>query len=157
MRRKAVTLTELLIGIAIMAILAGAMSLSQGTFGKQTAKREAERVAGYIQAKLLASDRTHDGLWFVIDEHRISVKRGRTLDEAVSKDQDLEANTDCSFTKIKLRYRTTPHPKITLAEKNYKEISPDSSAKVVQGTLPGYRITVKGADGNTCDVVIGTN
>lgn len=151
MRRKAVTLTELLIGIAVMAILAGAMSLNQGTFGKQTAKREADRVAGYIQAKLLDSDRTHDGLWFVIDEHRITVKRGRTLSEAISKDQDLEANTDCSFSTIKLRYRTDE------VKYAYKEISADSSVKVVQGTLPGYRITVKGADGNTCYVVIGTN
>ncbi len=155
MRRKAVTLSELLIGIAVMAILAGAMSLNQGTFGRTTAKREADRVAGYIQAKLLDSDRTHDGLWFTVDEHKISVLRGRNTTKAINKDQPLEANTDCSFTTIKLRYRTDP-PSLH-RERSYKEISADSSAKVVQGTLPGYRITVKGADGNTCDVVIGSN
>ena len=151
MRRKAVTLTELLIGIAILGILAASMSLSNNTFSRQTAKREAERVAGYIQAKLLDSDRTHDGLWFTVDEQKILLLRGRTLDDAVSKDQPLEASTECSFTAIKLRYRTDKD------KYAYKEISPDSSAKVVQGDLPGYRITVSGADGKTCDVVIGDN
>ena len=152
MMRKAVTLTELLIGIAVLSILAGTMSLSNNAFNRQTAKREAERVAAYIQAKILASDRTHDGLWFTIDDKTISLRRGISFDVAVSKDQPLEANTDCSFsTKTKkLRYRASTPSK-------YQEISPDSSAKVVQGTLPGYRITINGADGKSCDVVIGTN
>ena len=62
MRRKALTLTEVLTGLAILSILAGVMTLNSATVGQQTARREAERVAAFFRAHMLRARLTHDVL-----------------------------------------------------------------------------------------------
>ena len=49
MKRRAFTLTELLISMLVMAILAGAAILNIDAMGRQSAQREAEKVAAFIR------------------------------------------------------------------------------------------------------------
>lgn len=58
--RKAFTLTELVVGIMVMAITYAAMSLSSSA-AKQTAQHEAERLAAYIFRTIQKADRIHTG------------------------------------------------------------------------------------------------
>ena len=58
--RKAFTLTELVVGIMVMAITYAAMSLSSSA-AKQTAQHEAERLAAYIFRTIQKADRIHKG------------------------------------------------------------------------------------------------
>lgn len=69
MRRRAVTLTELTVGIAILSLLAGAFTLSPNLWS-QTAKREAERLAAKITALTRTADRTKIDFTLNIDRGR---------------------------------------------------------------------------------------
>ena len=58
MRRNAFTLTELVIAILILGIMAAAMTLSTGS-AKQTAKMEAERIVTQLYRLIEYANRTH--------------------------------------------------------------------------------------------------
>ena len=58
MRRNAFTLTEVVIAILVLGIMAGAMSLSPGS-SKQTGKREAERIVTQLYRLIETANRKH--------------------------------------------------------------------------------------------------
>ena len=58
MKRKAFTLTEILIALLILTITAAAMTLSPSA-SKQTAKREAERIVTQLYRLIEIANRTH--------------------------------------------------------------------------------------------------
>ena len=150
--RKGVTLTELLIGITIMSILAGVMTLNGNTIGQQTARREADRVAAFFRAHLNRANMTHDVVWFtVVDDdtpNRIDVQIGTDRNNPLKTDK-LEAREKCSFS-------TSYH--MLVYNKNgagfYKTISADASVDIGPETAGMYCLTVIGADGKTCTVRI---
>ena len=73
MMRKAVTLTELLIGIALLGILAGAFALSPNLW-RHNAKREAERLAAKLTAMTLKADRTRTNFTLQIDRNLVKIE-----------------------------------------------------------------------------------
>ena len=58
MRRKAFTLTEIVIAILVLGIMAAAMTLSPGS-AKQSAKREADRIVAQLYRLIEYANRTH--------------------------------------------------------------------------------------------------
>lgn len=63
--RQGVTLIELLVGIVVLAVLAGAMTLRPWTF-KQTAKNEAEKIAAVLRARTTEASRKGRGFTLTI-------------------------------------------------------------------------------------------
>ena len=76
MRHKGITLLETLIAITIMSIMSGVMALSSATVGQQSARREAERVAAFIQGHINRENIAKRGLWFQVEEDNIQVWHG---------------------------------------------------------------------------------
>ncbi len=154
--RKGVTLTELLIGITIMSILAGVMTLNGNTIGQQTARREADRVAAFFRAHLNRANMTHDVVWFTVtvDEtpNHIEARTGIYFASPLKTDK-LEAREKCSFTpKLYLIYNTS---KEMVANTNrYYMITANASVDIGPATADMHCITVTGADGKTCTVRI---
>ncbi|MBQ3653334.1 MAG: type II secretion system protein [Synergistaceae bacterium] len=92
MRRRAVTLTELTVGIAILSLLAGAFTLSPNLWS-YTAKREAERLAAKITALTREADRRR--INFVLDIDKTVMKIEWKGKKSVLK--RFEASTGCSY------------------------------------------------------------
>ena len=165
MRRKALTLTEVLTGLAILSILAGVMTLNSATVGQQTARREAERVAVFLQTHILRANLTRDVLWLTVDNsatpNTITAATGKASDTLL-KTETLEAREKCSFSpalklvhNFNLIYRTDDNTR------DHTKISADASIDIgpvmaSEGNdIPGwYRLTVKGADEKYCNVLI---
>ena len=151
MMRKGVTLTELLIGITIMSILAGVMTLNGNTIGQQTARREADRVAAFFRAHLNRANMTHDVVWFTVTPNRIDVQIG---DERTSplKTDKLEASEKCSFPTSSTSFKRLVYNKNNAGE--YGTIHADASVDIGPATAGLHCLTVTGADGRTCTVRI---
>ena len=69
--RRAFSLVELLICMLIMAIMASTVMLSMDA-NKQTAKKEAEKLAAYLHDLMRKSDRTHKAFKIENDSNGIS-------------------------------------------------------------------------------------
>lgn len=153
MKKVAFTLTEVLVAITIMSIMAGVMALTSATVGQQTAKREAERVAAFIQGHISRENIAQRGLWFEIKTDSIEVWHGlKGNTNAVPK---LNANQGCSYgaSTTKLCYnigKTT-----LLNQSSWKLISADSTVVTEEGTNGQHYIRVQGADNKFLNVIIG--
>ena len=147
MRRKAMTLAEVLTGLMILAVLAGVMTLNSNTIGQQTARREADRVAAFFRAHLQRANMTREILWFTVS----TTKTPNTIEASTDKHKDtLKAMEKCSFSTStnKLVYNKSD-------EYTYKTISDDALVDVVeQKQGNAYYVEVKGADGQSCFVRI---
>ena len=154
-RHKAFTLTETLVGLTVMTILAGVMTLSANSIGKQTAKREADRAAAYLQAHLRRADARNDILWIRInkDDNNIEIKTGPVYEDAKPK-TPLKASKECSYlNKLRLIYNV---PKAQSVKGTlYSLISHDASVIASSNSGGQYSFGVKGADGKTYNVLIG--
>ena len=156
MARKAFTLTELLIGMAIMAVMAASVSLSARHYGIQTAKHEAERTAAYIQTHLRRADKTHDVLWLAVTSDKIEVKTGKDNAKAKLKSPSFEVRTGCSFAANV--YLVCNAKSITINGRQYKEVSPYAAVNLSTSASTDsdkQTITVNGADGEKYYVIIG--
>ncbi len=155
MTRKAFTLTELLVGIAIMAILAASASMSARHFSSQTAKHEAERTAAYIQTHLRRADKTHDVLWFDVTAQGIEVRTGKDNDKADLVSPSFEVRTGCSFSQTK--YLVCNKESGRYSRHDYTEIAAYAPvvASADKGSGSQQTITVNGADGEVYYVIIG--
>lgn len=67
MKRRAFTMIELLVGIAVLAVLAGAFALSP-KIGRQTARREAERIYSLLNKYISRAERTHKNFKIVFTQ-----------------------------------------------------------------------------------------
>ena len=72
MKRSAMTLTELIVGVAILTLLAGVTHLSPDLY-KHTAKREAERVYAKLSQCMLEADRTHISFILEVESGRLKI------------------------------------------------------------------------------------
>ena len=133
-RRRAFTLTEQLVGILVMTILS-AVELISPRVATQTAKREAERVRAYLYRVIQAADRR--GINFNLDTFKdyISVKwMGKSKYE-----ETFKPPYGCTYSdNLPGKYNVITY-----------------NAKNMQFNAGGT-ITVKGADGKTCSVIIAS-
>ena len=75
MRRRAFTLTEVVVSILVMGIMASAIVLSSSS-SKQTAKSEAERAAALIGRLIERADRTRSAFWLDVKNDRLEIRTG---------------------------------------------------------------------------------
>ena len=75
-KRKALSIIELLVAITIMAVIASSLALAPQT-GKQTAKREAERIAAYLIGLTHEFGRNRQN--FELDLANSNLPRGRAF------------------------------------------------------------------------------
>ena len=160
MKHRAFTLTELLIGMLILTVTAGVFYLDSDALGRQTAKREAERAAMYIQSHMRRTDVTQDVLWIRITSDDIELKNGmfaakNDYDNAkVVEGQKFEAMPGCRFQSD----WCLVYPKNTeqnLGTMIFKPIPSGASINTGTGTAGKYCITVNGADGQEYNILIG--
>ena len=155
MKKVAFTLTEVLVAITIMSIMAGVMALTSATVGQQTAKREAERVAAFIQGHISRENIAQRGLWFEIKTDSIEVWHGlKGNTNAVPK---LNANQGCSYgpSTAKLCYNIRENILLKGDMSLWKLISADSTVVTEEGTNGQHYIRVQGADNKFLNVIIG--
>ena len=148
---RAFTLTEVLVAVAVMSIMAGVMALNSSTVGQQTAKREAERVAAFIQGHISRENIAKRGLWFQVNENNIQVWNGLKNKEQELK--PLNANQGCVYTitSSKLCYRIRESVKPS----EWELIADDSTVVTDSGTNGQHCIKIEGADKKYSNVIIG--
>ena len=151
--RRAFTLTEVLVAVAVMSIMAGVMALNSSTVGQQTAKREAERVAAFIQGHISRENIARRGLWFQVNGNNIQVWNG--LQTNSQELPPLNAKQGCVYTidKTKLCYRI----KQTAIPAGWNSIEDDSTVVTDSGINGQHYIQIQGADKKSLNVIIGRN
>lgn len=155
MKKAAFTLTEVLVAIAIMSIMAGIMALNSASVGQQSAQKEAERVAAFIQGHITRENIAQRGLWFEVKPDSIEVWHGlKGNTNAVPK---LNANQGCSYgsSTAKLCYNIRENILLSSNMSSWKLISTDSTVVTEEGTNGQHYIRVQGADNKSLNVIIG--
>ena len=156
MRHKGITLLETLIAITIMSIMAGVMMLSSATVGQQSARREAERVAAFIQGHISRANIAMRGLWFDVNEDNIRVGYGFTHNQQQIQSPDFKANTGCKYSPKQLFYNVQSQESQTTAKSHgWSMISQDSTVVTDTEANGQHCITVTGADNKSLNVIIG--
>ena len=97
MRRRAFTLTEVVVAILILGIMAAAITLSPNS-AKQTAKMEAERIAAVISGLIDSAERTHGRFWFIPSSNEIYIAHTKEYYSSTPKEKlDFKVSGGCSF------------------------------------------------------------
>ena len=141
MKRRAVSIVELSIGIALLILLASQVSLSTNLY-KQTPKREAERLAKKLSSLMLKADKTQTHFKVEIESDHMFIvwntNETSLVTEAARKKftETFPASSGCTYSW------NAPNDKVY-----YSHITNKFSQ--------GATITVQG-DGNPCYVVIAT-
>ena len=151
--RKAFTLTEVLVAVAIMSIMAGVMALNSTTVGQQSAKREAERVAAFIQGHISRENIARRGLWFQVKENSIKVWHGFDDLSKELQTPEFKANSGCTYTSSTSKFYY--HIKQSSFASDWILIADDSTVITDSGTNGQHIITVEGADKKSLNVIIG--
>lgn len=144
-KRGAFTVIELFIGIAVMGMISS-VALMSVNMAKQTAKREAERVAAYIYRVIQSADRR--GQDFTLDMDFQDKKGGGREYYITITWRKNEKNPDSSF-KASAGYKYSD---------NFKGNEYDELVYIAKNRQfkTGGRIKIQDADGNTCYVIIGS-
>ncbi len=130
MRRRAVTLTELTVGIAILSLLAGAFTLSPNLW-RHTAKHEAERLAAKITAMTRKADATRTNFILTIDRNIMNVEWGT---KAGRRDETFRAHTGFVY------YWNAPNNKLTYS--HTKNTFTGGTTISVQGKGESYYVII---------------
>ena len=100
MKRTGFTMLELVISIAILAIMAAALTLNLASI-KFTAKHEAERLAAKISSLMLKADKTRTHFQINLYENKIRFKWNNNYSDIKNDKnffiEDFEAGKGCSF------------------------------------------------------------
>ena len=72
-KRRAFTLTELIVGVVVMIVTLGVATMSLRSTD-QTAKREAERLEAYIYRQMDKSERIHTNFTLLMDKTVVYIK-----------------------------------------------------------------------------------
>ena len=158
MRRKAFTLTEIVIAILVLGIMAGAMTLSTGSAkqtAKQTSKLEADRIAAQLYRLIEYANRTHVSFKVLFDgteqTESVSVEwQTPTTSQFyhTGYDREIKLSNGCSIKNLNNVSSKSQHnlaydigdnsflpPSMTLQVK-----APDESAYYIIIYVPGTRI-----------------
>ena len=153
-KRNAFTLTEIIIAILVLGIMAGAMVVSSGS-AKQTAKREADRIVMQLYRLIEYANRTHVSFKVLFDgsEQTESVPvEWQTPTTSryhhTGYDRELKLSNGCSIQNLNNMSSASQHnlvydigdnsflpPSMTLEIK-----APDESAYYIKIYVPGTRI-----------------
>ena len=161
MKRRAFTLTELLISMLVMAILAGAAILNIDAMGRQSAQREAEKVAAFINTNLRRADMTQDNLWITIASSYIDIKQGfftsKALHDSAASvpNSPVKASNGCTFQSDNKRLLYPSNKEQSLGTIKFQPIPAGTAVNVSTSSGGKYYITVNGADSKTLYVQIG--
>ena len=156
MIHKGVTLTEVLVAITIMSIMAGVMALNSSTVGQQSAKREAERVAAFIHGHISRANTAMRGVWFQVNEDNIRVGYGFKYDAQQIQYPDFKANTGCKYSQHQLFYNIESQTNQLSATNNQWSMIPKNSTVVTDSGKNGQQcIKIEGADQKSLYVIIG--
>ena len=152
-KRRAFTLVEVVIALAIMSIMAGVMALNSAAVGQHTAKKEAERVAAFIQGHISRANIAMRGVWFEVKTDSIEVRHGFEYSTSIPQNPPFNANSGCSYTasQAKLCYNI----KKSKIQTGWEIISDDSTVITDSGTNGQHCITIEGADKKYSNVIIG--
>ena len=145
-RYRAFTLVEIIIAIMLMGILAGTMTLS-GSKARQTAQKEAEKVAALLKSATQRADLVKVGFTLKVENNSIDISWDGTY-----KPHDLitplEASKGCSF---------GPDTTYEHKKKDYSfYISIEDSENKIPENKIYHQIKVTGADNKTLYVVISS-
>ena len=157
MRRKAFTLTEVVIAVLILGIMAAAMTLRPDS-AKQTAKREAERIAAVISRLIEKADRNHSAFWFIPEGNTLYIVRGRTYSASAREELDFKVSGGCtvssaSSTEKGIGYNTEAKScYVVLSSQKTPGIRVEVSSETKSDAK--YTITVTGADNSACFIYI---
>ena len=165
MRRKGLSLIELIVGMTILSITAGIMTLNGSAVGKRSAKREAERVRAYIAGHIHRANVSNRAFWMTVQEDSIDVKTG--LDDVNTKQEaSLEAGLGCKYTpfskasdgyaekttlNLRYNYDNNDYSTYTL----YRLIDLNSAVSLSTDKGGKFCITVTDASNHICNVIIG--
>ncbi|MBQ3347689.1 MAG: type II secretion system protein [Synergistaceae bacterium] len=128
-KRRAFTLTELIVGVVVMIVTLGVATMSLRSMD-QTAKRETERLVAYIYRQMDKAERIHAIFTLLIDKTAVQIKWNSYTDWEI----EHRASDGCTY------------------EDNYgtKSITYKPTNKMF---VPGH-ITVSGPNGDTYYVIL---
>ena len=157
MKQRAFTLTEVVIAVLILGIMAAAITLRPDS-AKQTAKREAERIAAVINRLIETADRMHSRFWFIPDSNDIYMSNAKIYYKGSTPKEKLDFNVSggCSFSSSpKLLGYNTEGSTVSNVIIN-TVLTPSVRVEVSEQTKDNakYTITVTGAGTSPCYVYI---
>ena len=165
MKYRAFTMTELLVGMVIVAISAAVFSLNMDAFNRHTAEHQAEKVAAFLNGKLRRSAINGVGFYLTVNEDNLIPRAGiysanMTTEDALSADKGcsfvLYAKSDSGYTSStsmnRLYCGTSDTPPNS---NNWYRISDGSSARTSTQEEGEYYIQVRDSEGNLRNVIIG--
>lgn len=155
MKKNAFTITEVVVAMTIMLITAGVLSMKSSGVWQQTAQKEAERAAAFIQGHISRENMAKRGLWFEVQDDSIKVWHG--LEKNSEEIPELKASNGCKYSSSspKMCYGIRESVLEDFSLKSWKLISKDNTAVTDSGTKAQYYITVEGADKESVNVIIG--
>lgn len=155
MRRRAFTLTEVVIAMCILGIMAASMTLSTNS-SKQTARMEAERIAAVMSRLIESADRTHSRFWFIPKDNEIYIARKEDYLSTTPKEKlDFKVSGGCSFSSAKIMGYNTEGSLISNVIID-TSLTPGVRIEVSDQTKDNakYTLTVTGADKSSCYVYV---
>ena len=90
------TLTEIIVGVAILTLLAGVTNLSPDLY-KHTSKREAERVYAKLSSCMLEADRTHISFKLEVETDRLKIIWQKPNTSQAQATEYFDAKPGCSY------------------------------------------------------------
>lgn len=156
-KRRAFTLTEVVISIVILGIMAASLTLSTSS-SKQNAKREAERIAAVMNRLIESADRKHSRFWFIPDNNEIYIATDEDyLSTTPTEKFNFKVSPGCSFSSSPemMGYNTDENTRYSNVVIDTSE-TPAVRVEVSDETKGDakYTITVTGADSSTCFVYV---
>lgn len=156
-KRRAFTLTEIVISIVILGIMAASLTLSSSS-SKQTAKMEAERIAVVMNRLIDSAGRTHSRFWFIPENNEIYISREKDYYSSTPREKtNFKISPGCSFSSSPemMGYNTIENTRYSNVVIDTSE-TPAVRVEVSDETKDDakYTITVRGADSSTYFVYV---
>lgn len=99
MKRRAFTLTEIVVSIVILGIMAASLTLSSSS-SNQTAKMEAERIATMMNRLIETADRMNSTFWFMIKTNGFYIFNGKEYKSGEEKKLDFKISAGCKCSAV---------------------------------------------------------
>ena len=150
MKRSAMSLVELVIGMALLTLLAGTTNLSPHLY-QHSAKREAEKLYSWLSQHALTADRTNITFKLEVESNKIKIIWQKP-DIAESKQTEVfPSGEGCSY--------SWNAPNNGLYYSHYKNCYTQGATITIKGKGPDYYVIIAAVGGRVriSDVPPGTN